>query len=277
VPPVRGPLHHLRARRGVLPSVIKKDGRREPYDRVKILSGLTKACEKRPISVEVLEKAVDGIEKCCRRRVTRRSPARPSAKSDEPPSMPSDEVAYVRFASVYPFLQGHQRVHERAQGHPEREGRKGPAEDEVASGPGAGVRVMAGALFFPDPCPVPRDPMSTAAPSPTSPFPSISSRPSTTAFRRASAERSRRARASSYRSAPGSVTGNGPGVPGRAVMRGSSRSSRCRADPVPEDLMAPCRWMSDYYLHPLGLAIETMVPKAVASSAKRTRKLLRPP
>src|SRR5574341_485236 len=42
----------------VLPSVIKKDGRREPYDRVKILNGLKKACEKRPISMDILEKAV---------------------------------------------------------------------------------------------------------------------------------------------------------------------------------------------------------------------------
>src|SRR5574340_885189 len=47
----------------VLPSVIKKDDRREPYDRLKILSGLKKACENRPISVEVLEKTVDDIEK----------------------------------------------------------------------------------------------------------------------------------------------------------------------------------------------------------------------
>ena len=47
----------------VLPSVIKKDGRRETFDRMKILSGLKKACEKRPISMEMLEKAVEGIEK----------------------------------------------------------------------------------------------------------------------------------------------------------------------------------------------------------------------
>ncbi len=39
----------------VLPSVIKKDGRREPFDRIKILNGLKKACEKRPISLDVLE------------------------------------------------------------------------------------------------------------------------------------------------------------------------------------------------------------------------------
>src|SRR5512136_3221130 len=45
-----------------LPLVIKKDGRREPFDRGKILSGLQKACEKRPISVNELEKLIDRIE-----------------------------------------------------------------------------------------------------------------------------------------------------------------------------------------------------------------------
>ncbi len=45
-----------------LPLVIKKDGRREAFDRGKILAGLHKACEKRPISVEVLEKLVDRVE-----------------------------------------------------------------------------------------------------------------------------------------------------------------------------------------------------------------------
>ena len=47
----------------VFPLVIKKDGRREPYDRLKILNGLKKACEKRPVSVEALEKTVADIEK----------------------------------------------------------------------------------------------------------------------------------------------------------------------------------------------------------------------
>ena len=47
----------------ILPSVIKKDGRREPFDRQKILQGLKKASEKRPISVEVLEGVADRIEK----------------------------------------------------------------------------------------------------------------------------------------------------------------------------------------------------------------------
>src|SRR5580698_2255775 len=47
----------------ILPMVIKKDGRREPFDRAKILGGLKKACSKRPVAVEVLEKAADRIER----------------------------------------------------------------------------------------------------------------------------------------------------------------------------------------------------------------------
>src|SRR6188474_595336 len=46
----------------MLPAVIKKDGRREPYDRSKVLTGLKKACEKRPVSVETLEHVVTEIE-----------------------------------------------------------------------------------------------------------------------------------------------------------------------------------------------------------------------
>ena len=45
-----------------LPSVIKKDGRREPFNRLKILNGLKKACEKRPISINMIEKIVNRIE-----------------------------------------------------------------------------------------------------------------------------------------------------------------------------------------------------------------------
>ena len=60
---MRGAVYHLRGVEEVLPSVIKKDGRREPFDRLKILNGLKKACEKRPISMEMLERTVEEIEK----------------------------------------------------------------------------------------------------------------------------------------------------------------------------------------------------------------------
>ena len=47
----------------ILPLVVKKDGRREPYDRLKIITGLKKACEKRPISIEIIENIADHIER----------------------------------------------------------------------------------------------------------------------------------------------------------------------------------------------------------------------
>ena len=85
----------------VLPSVIKKDGRREPFDRMKILNGLKKACEKRPISMEMLERTVDEIEKSLQEKGYKEIPS--TAVGEEVMNLLQklDEVAYVRFASVY--------------------------------------------------------------------------------------------------------------------------------------------------------------------------------
>jgi transcriptional repressor NrdR len=90
----------------VLPVVVKKDGRREPFDRNKILGGLKKACEKRPVAMDVLEEIVSRIEKR----------AQESGEKEIPSSMIGgevmrelqmlDEVAYVRFASVYREFKG---------------------------------------------------------------------------------------------------------------------------------------------------------------------------
>jgi len=46
-----------------MPLVVKKDGRREPFNRTKVVEGLKKACEKRPISINLIEEFVDGLEK----------------------------------------------------------------------------------------------------------------------------------------------------------------------------------------------------------------------
>ena len=84
----------------ILPLVIKKDGRREPFDRAKILSGLKKACSKRPVPVEVLESAADKIE----RSLEAGEKEIPSSKIGDAVMdalRDIDEVAYVRFASVY--------------------------------------------------------------------------------------------------------------------------------------------------------------------------------
>ncbi len=85
----------------VLPSVIKKDGRREPYDRMKILSGLKKACEKRPIGIEQLEKTVDEIEKALQEKGYKEIPSKAIGEELMNRLHALDEVAYVRFASVY--------------------------------------------------------------------------------------------------------------------------------------------------------------------------------
>jgi len=84
-----------------LPLVIKKDGRREIFDRAKILNGLKKACEKRPISIANLEKVVSRIEYNLLEKGDReiRSPEIGEMIMEELKAL--DEVAYVRFASVY--------------------------------------------------------------------------------------------------------------------------------------------------------------------------------
>lgn len=85
----------------VLPSVIKKDGRREPFDRMKILNGLKKACEKRPISTEALEKAVSDIERAIQEKGLKEVPSTDIGEEVMTCLHDLDEVAYVRFASVY--------------------------------------------------------------------------------------------------------------------------------------------------------------------------------
>ncbi len=81
--------------------VIKKDGRREAFDRQKILLGLKKACEKRPISVMTLEEVANNIEK----RLLERGDTEISSSivGEEVMNrlMDLDKIAYVRFASVY--------------------------------------------------------------------------------------------------------------------------------------------------------------------------------
>jgi len=83
------------------PLVIKKDGGREPFDRTKILSGILKACEKRPVGIEAIESAVDRLERSILDTGEREvgSSVIGEAIMDELKML--DEVAYVRFASVY--------------------------------------------------------------------------------------------------------------------------------------------------------------------------------
>ncbi len=81
--------------------VIKKDGRRESFDRNKIISGILKACEKRPVSVEKVEGLVDRVEKELQKSFDKEVKAGVIGELAMDYLHKLDEVAYVRFASVY--------------------------------------------------------------------------------------------------------------------------------------------------------------------------------
>ncbi len=85
----------------VLPMVIKKDGRREQFDRQKILNGLKKACEKRPISMEAIDKLVENVEQSCQEMQTEEISSTIIGEKIMNELKNFDGVAYVRFASVY--------------------------------------------------------------------------------------------------------------------------------------------------------------------------------
>lgn len=85
----------------IMPLVIKKDGRRESFDRQKILQGLEKACEKRPIGVETREELVIKIEKKLKELGEKEVPCSWIGGEVMAGLKGIDEVAYVRFASVY--------------------------------------------------------------------------------------------------------------------------------------------------------------------------------
>lgn len=84
-----------------LPMVVKKDGRREPFDRTKILAGLKKACEKRPISIATIEAVTDRIEKRVQEMGETEIQSRSIGEEVMRELHQLDQVAYVRFASVY--------------------------------------------------------------------------------------------------------------------------------------------------------------------------------
>ncbi len=84
-----------------LPMIIKKDKRREVFDKKKILNGLIKACEKRPVSMEKLEEIANDIEKQLYSRMEKEVSSDVIGEMVIERLAKVDEVAYVRFASVY--------------------------------------------------------------------------------------------------------------------------------------------------------------------------------
>lgn len=85
----------------IIPMVVKKDGRREPFDRDKVLTGLKKACEKRPIGMETLENITDSIEKKLIGLGVKEIQSSWIGEEVMSALKELDKVAYVRFASVY--------------------------------------------------------------------------------------------------------------------------------------------------------------------------------
>jgi len=81
--------------------VVKKDGRRQPFDRKKIIMGLVKACEKRPVSVDKMEETTMDIERAIQKKFDREVESKVIGELVMEKLVLMDEVAYVRFASVY--------------------------------------------------------------------------------------------------------------------------------------------------------------------------------
>lgn len=84
-----------------MPALVKKDGRREVWDRYKVTEGIKKACEKRPVSVEKIEEFVDEMERWLQDMGEREIPVRLVGERVMEGLRRLDGVAYVRFASVY--------------------------------------------------------------------------------------------------------------------------------------------------------------------------------
>ncbi len=85
----------------VLPAVVKKDGRREAFDRAKILHGLERACQKRPVSAEQIQRLIAEVERQLQESGEKEVPSRVIGEALMSRLRVLDPVAYVRFASVY--------------------------------------------------------------------------------------------------------------------------------------------------------------------------------
>jgi transcriptional repressor NrdR len=85
----------------VLPMVVKKDGRREPFSREKIIEGIKKACQKRPISVTTIDEFVDSLEMYFQELGKKEVESKEIGEVVISNLKEWDDVAYVRFASVY--------------------------------------------------------------------------------------------------------------------------------------------------------------------------------
>jgi transcriptional repressor NrdR len=85
----------------IMPLVVKKDGRRQPFERLKVIAGIQRACEKRPVSIATIEGIVDELERQLQESGEREVDSSRIGKAVMEALHDIDEVAYVRFASVY--------------------------------------------------------------------------------------------------------------------------------------------------------------------------------
>jgi len=84
-----------------LPMVVKKDGRREVFDRLKVIGGIKRACEKRPVSMSTIEDVTDRVERALQERGEKEVSSSLIGETVMRELHRLDKVAYVRFASVY--------------------------------------------------------------------------------------------------------------------------------------------------------------------------------
>ena len=119
-----------------MPSVVKRDGRREPYDRLKLLKGVARACQKRPVAHDALEQLADRIERDLQELGDHEVSSSAIGERVMTHLRELDQVAYVRFASVYrrfddidEFLDELKRLTER--GRAKKEGIPAPPSERM--------------------------------------------------------------------------------------------------------------------------------------------------
>jgi transcriptional repressor NrdR len=119
-----------------LPLVVKKDGRREPFDRHKVIAGMRRACEKRPVPLAVLERTGDQLERMLVESGEREIESRRVGEWVMDRLREIDGVAYVRFASVYREFKDVGEFFEALRAMLERRGIAMPADMTLRPEPG---------------------------------------------------------------------------------------------------------------------------------------------
>jgi transcriptional repressor NrdR len=120
----------------LMPRVVKSDGSREPFEEAKIVAGMTKALEKRPVASEAIEKAVARIAHRLRVEGEREVPARQIGEMVMEELHHLDEIAYVRFASVYRHFQDVEAFRDTVEHLRRRRLRRDPGREQLSLLPG---------------------------------------------------------------------------------------------------------------------------------------------